>query len=93
MLTKYFIRDINIQKYSNEFLKKRVFSRVGRLSLLGFDEISEAVFEKAEQERKRVAECTRTNVTCIELCLTKWQGQTVSGSRYEEKILSLEVKM
>ena len=56
MLTKYSVRGINIQKYSNVFSEERVFSYVGRLSLLGFDEISEAVFEtgtslteKAEQ--------------------------------------------
>ena len=41
--------------------EERVFSHVGCLSLSGFDEISEAVFEpgrslteKAEQERKRL---------------------------------------
>ena len=60
MLTKYFMRGINIQKYGNVFSKERVFSHVGCLSLSGFDEVSEAVFEtgtnltvKAEQERKR----------------------------------------
>ena len=60
MLTKYFIRGINIQEYSNVFEEERVFSYVCCLSLSGFDEISEAVFEagtslteKAEQERKR----------------------------------------
>ena len=42
-------------------LEERVFSHVGCLSLLGFDEISEAVFqagrsltEKAEEGRKRL---------------------------------------
>ena len=45
MLTKYFMRGINIQKYSNVFLEKRVFSYVGWLSLSEFDEITEAVFE------------------------------------------------
>ena len=76
------MQGINIQKYSNVFLEKRVFFHVSR-----FDEISEAVFEtgtsltkKAEQERKR-----SQNVTRIELCLTKWQGQAVSGSRNEER--------
>ena len=61
MLTKYFMRGINIQKYSNVFQEERVFSHVGCLSLSGFDEISEAVFEagtslteKAEEERKRL---------------------------------------
>ena len=61
MLTKYFMRGINIQKYSNGFEKEGVFSYVGCLSLLGFDKISEAVFEtgkslteKAEQVRKRL---------------------------------------
>ena len=41
--------------------EERVFSHIGCLSLLGFDEICEAVFEagrslteKAEQERKRL---------------------------------------
>ena len=59
MLTMYFMRGINIQKYSSVFLEKRVFFHVGCLSLSRFDEISEAVFEtgtslteKAEQERK-----------------------------------------
>ena len=59
MLTKYFMRSINTQKYSNVFYEERVFSYVGWLSLSGFDEISEAVFEartspteKAEQDRK-----------------------------------------
>ena len=57
MLTKYFMRSINIKKYS----KERVFSHFGCLSLSGFDESSEGVFEagrslteKAEQERKRL---------------------------------------
>ena len=61
MLTKYFMRGINIQKYSNVFLEEHIFSHVGCLSLSGFDKISEAVFEtgtslteKAEQERKRL---------------------------------------
>ena len=61
MLTKYFMRGINIQKHSNVFLEESVFSHVGCLSLSGFDEISKAVFEtgtslteKAEQERKRL---------------------------------------
>ena len=56
MLTKY----INIQKYSNVFYEKLVFSHDGCLFLSGFDEISEAVFEtraslteKVKQERKR----------------------------------------
>ena len=60
MRTKYFMRGINIQKYSNVFLEEHVFSHVGCLSLSGFDEISDAVFEtgtspveKAELERKR----------------------------------------
>ena len=53
------MRGINIQKYSNVFEEERVFSYVGCLSLSGFDEIFEAVFEagtsvteKAERERK-----------------------------------------
>ena len=61
MLTKYFVRGINIQKYSNVFSEERVFSHAGCFSLSGFDEISEAVFEvgtslteKAEQVRKRL---------------------------------------
>ena len=45
MLTKYFMQGINIQKYSNVFSEERVFSHVGYLSLSGFDEISEAMFE------------------------------------------------
>ena len=61
MLTKNFLRGVNIQKYSNVFLEERVFSHVGCLSLSESDEISEAVLEagaslteKAEQERKRL---------------------------------------
>ena len=61
MLTKYFMRDINIQKYSDVSLEECVFSHVGCLTLSGFDEISEAMFEagkslteKAEQESKRL---------------------------------------
>ena len=53
-----------------------------------FREISEAVFEagrsltkKTEQERKR----SRNVYAPIELCLTNWQGQAVSGSRNEER--------
>ena len=42
-------------------------------------EISPA--EKAEQERKKVAEYIRTHVTCIELRVTSWQSQAVSGSQ------------
>ena len=59
MLNKYFMRGINIQIYSNVFYQERFFSHAGCLSLSGFDEISEAVFEagtslteKAEQEKK-----------------------------------------
>ena len=65
MLTKYFMQVINIQKYSNVFLEECIFSQVGCLSLSGFDEISEAVFEtgpslteKAEQDRKSRRMCT-----------------------------------
>ena len=60
ILTKYFMRNINIHKYSNVSLEERVFSHVICLSLSGFDNISEAMFEagpnltkKAEQERKK----------------------------------------
>ena len=60
MLTKYFMRGIDTQKYSNVFSEERVFSHVGCLSLSGFNEMSETVFEtktslteKAEQERRR----------------------------------------
>ena len=80
------MRGINIQKYSNVFLEEHVFSHVGCLSLSGFDEISEAVFEagksltkKAEQERKR-SQNVHTPMLCILLCLTNSQGQAVSGS-------------
>ena len=59
-VNQYFMRGINIQKYSNVFWEERVFSHVDCLSFSGFDEIFEAVFEagkslteKAEQERKR----------------------------------------
>ena len=61
MLTKYFMRGINIQRYSNVFFEERVFSHISCLSLSGFDEISEALFEtgtklteKALQKRKRL---------------------------------------
>ena len=61
MLIKYFLRGIDIQKYSNVFEEECVVSPVGCLSLSRFDEISEAVSEagtslteKAEQERKRL---------------------------------------
>ena len=47
------MRGINIQKYRNLFSEERVFSHVGCLSLSRFDEMSEAVFEKAERGRKR----------------------------------------
>ena len=60
MWTKYFMQGIDIQKIQLCILEG-VFSHVGCLSLSGFDEISEAVFEvgrslieKAEQERKRL---------------------------------------
>ena len=60
MLTKYFMQGINIQKYSYVFKEEHVFSHVGCLSLSGFDEMSEAVFEtgtslteKTGLERKR----------------------------------------
>ena len=60
MLTKYFSRAINTQKYRDKFQKDVFFSHVGRLSLSGFDEMFWAVgktrtspAEKAEQERKR----------------------------------------
>ena len=55
MLTKYFTRDINTQKYN-----KDVFSPVSHLSLSGFNGMFEAVretgtspAEKAERQRKR----------------------------------------
>ena len=37
--------------------------------------------EKAEHERKKVAEYIRTHVTSIELGVTSWQNQAVSGSQ------------
>ena len=39
--------------------------------------------EKAEQERKKkkVAEYIRTHVAWIELCVTSWQSQSVSGNQ------------
>ena len=91
MLTKYLIRGIHIQKYSNVFLEKHVFFHVGCLSLSGFDQISEAVFdtgtsltEKAEQERKW-SQNVYAHMLRVLLCLTNWQVQAVSGSRNEER--------
>ena len=82
------------------------------MSLSGFDEISEAVFEagrslteKAEQERKKVAEYIRTHVTQIELCLTGMVNLFLEVEMKREReservcvcvcvcVLSLEVKM
>ena len=69
--TKYFMRSIDMQKYS----KACVFSHVDCLSLSGFEEISEALFKaekkshrKGRTKKKKVAECIRTHVTRIELC-------------------------
>ena len=94
------MRGINIQKYSNVFLEERVFSYVGCLSLSGFDENSEAVFEagrslteKAEQERKRLRNVYASMLRVLSCVFTKWQSQVVSGSRNEERVLSQEVKM
>ena len=91
MLTKYFMRGINIQKYSNVSSEERVFSHAGCLSLSGFDEISEAEFkagksltEKAEQERKSLQN-VYTLLLRVLNCITKWQGQAVSRSQNEER--------
>ena len=40
---------------------------------------------KGRTGKKKVAEFIRTHVTRIELCLTQWQGQAVSGSRNKER--------
>ena len=58
------------------YLEGRVFIPVGRLSLSGFDEKSEAVrmreagtlpTEKAGQEKKEFVDYIRVHVTCLEL--------------------------
>ena len=36
---------------------------------------------KGRTGKKKVAEYIRTPVTCIELCVTSWQSQAVSGSQ------------
>ena len=45
LLTKNFMRGINIPKYSNVSKEERIFSYVGCLCLSRFDEISETGFE------------------------------------------------
>ena len=109
MLTKYFMRGINIEKYSNVFLEERGFSHAGCLSLSGFDEMSEAVFEtgtslteKAEQERKRsqnvYAPMLRV-LSCflltgkVKLFLEVEMKREREREREREKVLSLEIKM
>ena len=37
--------------------------------------------KKAEQEKKKIAEYIHTHAMCIELCVTSWQSQAVSGSQ------------
>ena len=58
------------------------------MSLSGYDEMFEAMretgtspVEKVEQESKKVAEYIRTHVTRIELSVTSWQSQAISGSQ------------
>ena len=69
------------------FKEERVFSHVGCSSLSGFDEISDAMIEagislteKAEQERKRLQNVYAPMLHVLN-CITKRQGQAVSGSR------------
>ena len=45
----------------------------------------EQVHPKSRTGKKKVVECLHTHVTHIELCLTNWQGQGVSGSRNKER--------
>ena len=99
MLTKYFMRGINIQKYSYVFEEERIFSHIGRLSLSGFDEISEAVFEagkslteKAEQERKRLQNVYVPMLRILN-CLTGKIKLFLDVEMKRERVLSLKVKM
>ena len=85
MLTKYFMRSINVLKYSHVFKEESVFSNFGCLSLSGFDEISmfkagTSLTEKGRTGKKKVAEGIRNHVMHIELCLLNRKGQAVSGS-------------
>ena len=101
MLTKYFMQSINIQKHSNVFLVERVFSRVGCLSLSGFDEISEAVFEtgtslteKAEQERKRSQNVYAPMLRVLNCVLLSGKVKLfLEVEMKRERVLSLKVKM
>ena len=98
MWSKYFMRGIDIQKYSNVFKGERVFSYVGCLSLSGFDEIfvfeaGRGLTEKAELERKRLQ---NVHVPMLRVfnCVTKWREReresAVSGSQnVRECVLSL----
>ena len=66
------------------YFRKTCFSHVGRLSLSGFDEKSEAVCEtgtspaeKTEEERNR----SQSTYAPMLLCVTCWQSQAISGSQ------------
>ena len=102
MLTKYFMRGINILKYSNVFKEERVFSHVGCLSLSECDEISEAVFEtgtgltkKAEQERKRSKNVYAPMIHVLSCVLLTGKVKLFLEVKNEksERELSMELKM
>ena len=76
MLTKYFTRGINTQKYSHVF-KKDVFSPI--LVVCLFRDLTkclrlcarpEEVQPKRQNKKKEVVEYMRTHATRIELCVT-----------------------
>ena len=78
-------------------MEERVFSRVGCLSLSGFEEISKAVFEagtslteKAEQGRKRSQNVYAPMLRVLS-CLTNWQSLVGSVSRNEERESAISV--
>ena len=48
---------------------------------------------KGRTGKKKVVEYIRPHVTCIELCVTSWQSQAVSGSEnVRARVLSLRVR-
>ena len=101
MLTMYFMRGINIQKYSNVSKEERVFSPVGCLSLSGYEEISEAAFEAGisltenpEQERKRLQNVYAPMLRVLSCVLLTGKVKLfLEVEMKRERVLSLEIKM